>query len=206
MNAKMLAVGLGVILLLCAVVLAFEVQPPSDAPAGRSAGSRATNPRSARSVAPNLSRRADPDPAGPVTGPPDQAPPGPPPAPAPPLPPDQENARLRKIFDDSGGAAGDALDRTSHDLANDLVTQVRARNAQVDLQAVECRAAGCTATLEVAAEADFFRLRDLLQGMDPRSPIARWPGSRIMPPAMHRDGKVVVTIMMIRPDSRAPFQ
>ena len=119
--------------------------------------------------------------------------------------PDLENARLRKIFDDSGVAAGDALDRSSHDITHDLVAQLRSHDAHVNLQAIECRAAGCTATLEVAAEADYFRLHSLFDGLDRGSPLARWPGSRIMPPVVHRDNKVLVTVLLVRPDSRAQF-
>jgi hypothetical protein len=121
------------------------------------------------------------------------------------LTPDLENARLRKILDDSGGAAGDALDRSSHDIARDLVAQLRSHDAQVSLQGIECRAAGCTATLEVASEADYFRLHGLFDGVDRGSPLARWPGSRIMPPVVHRGDKLLVTLLLIRPDSRAQF-
>jgi len=150
-------------------------------------------------TAPRNSDNSDPEP---VAGLREQTPPAAPP----PLTPEQENARLRKILDDSGPAAGDALDRSSHGIANDLVVQLRAHDVAVDLQSLDCRAAGCTATLEIAAEADHGRARDLLQGIDPRSPVARWPGPRIMPPPVHRDGKLVITVMMIRPDSTARFQ
>lgn len=205
MKIKVLAVGLGLVL-LCALVLVFEAAPPDPEPSAvRITASGAASQRSARALAPSLTRRPAPDPAEPVTGPPDQALPGPPPLVSPPLTPDQENARLRKILDESGPAAGDALDRSSHDIANDLVARLRAHDAQVNLQAVECRAAGCTATLAIAAQADYFRLHDVFDGLDPRSPFARWPGSRIMPPVVHRDGKLLVAILLIRPDARAQF-
>jgi hypothetical protein len=138
------------------------------------------------------------DPADPVSR--GSLPPGPEP-----LTPELENVRLRKIFDDSGVAAGDALDRSGHDIAHDLVAQLRARDAQVSLASIECRAAGCTATLELASDADYFRLHGQFDGVEHGSPLARWPGSRIMPPVVHHDGKLLVTLLLIRPDSRAQF-
>jgi hypothetical protein len=206
MNIKLVAVGLGLVLLLCAVVLAFgTLLLPSDAPVGRTAAPAAASQRSARSSAPASTRRAVVEPAGQLPEPGDPAPRGSPPPGPEPLTPDLENARLRKIFDDSGVAAGDALDRSSHDITHDLVAHLRSHDAQVNLQAIECRAAGCTATLEVAAEADYFRLHSLFDGLDHGSPLARWPGSRIMPPVVHRDNKVLVTVLLVRPDSRAQF-
>jgi hypothetical protein len=206
MNIKLLAVGLGLVLLLCAAVLAFgALLFPSDAPVGRVAAPAVASQRSARSSAPASTRRAVVEPAGQLPELGDPAPQGSPPPGPEPLTPDLENARLRKIFDDSGVAAGDALDRSSHDIAHDLVAQLRSHDAQVNLQAIECRAAGCTATLEVAAEADYVRLHSLFDGVDRGSPLARWPGSRIMPPVVHRDNKVLVTVLLVRPDSRAQF-
>jgi hypothetical protein len=206
MNLKLLAVGLGLALLLCAVVLAFETLLfSSDAPAGRTAASGVASQRSARSPAPASTRRAVVEPAGQLPELGDPAPRGSPPPGPEPLTPDLENARLRKILDDSGAAVGDALDRSSDDITRDLVARLRSHGAQVNLQGIECRAAGCTATLEVAADADYFRLHSLLDGVDRGSPLARWPGSRIMPPVVHRDNKLLVTLLLIRPDSRAQF-
>lgn len=206
MKTKFLAVGLSLAMLLCVVALLFRaVLFSSDPPDGKVAAGGAASQRSARSSVHRPVDRAIEQPAAQLPEPTERTSREPPPAAAAPLTPDLENARLRKILDDSGGAAGDALDRTSHDIASDLVGQLRARDAQVNLQAVECRAAGCTATLEVAAEADYFRLHDLVSGIDPRSALARWPGPRIMPPVLHRDGKLVLHIMLIRPDARAQF-
>lgn len=209
MNIKLLAVGLGLVLLLCAVVVAFETLLfSSDAPAARTAAAGAASQRSARSSAPAATRRAVVEPTGQLPEPGDPlsggslspGPPGPEP-----LAPELENARLRKIFDDSGVAAGDALDRSSHDIAHDLVAQLRAHDAQANLQSIECRAAGCTTSLELASDADYYRLHGLFDGVERGSPLARWPGSRIMPPVVHRDGKLVVTVLLVRPDARAQF-
>lgn len=122
-----------------------------------------------------------------------------------PLPPIQENARLRKLLDDSGGAAGDALDRTSRDITSELVTQLRAHDVAVALQPMECRAAGCAVTLEVEKEADYLRAHNIFDGLDQRSPLLRWPGPRIQPPVVHRDGKLIVTMILVRPDSNISF-
>jgi len=109
-------------------------------------------------------------------------------------------------MDDSGGAAGDALDRNSREIAGDLVTQLRSHNATATLQTMECRAAGCTATLELASQDDYERAHDLLAGISRASPLARWPGPRVMPPFVRGgDGKLVVSIMLIRPDAEVDF-
>jgi hypothetical protein len=206
MNIKLLVVGLGLVLLLCAVVLAFEALLfPSDPPAGRTAALGAASQRLARSPAPASIRRAAVEPAGQLPELGDPAPRGAPPPGPEPLTPELENARLRRVFDDSGVAAGDALDRSGHDIARDLVARLRAHDAQVSLQAIECRAAGCAATLELAAEVDYLRLHGVFDGVERGSPLARWPGSRIMPPVVHRDSKLLVTVLLIRPDARAQF-
>ena len=105
-------------------------------------------------------------------------------------------------MDDSGGSTGDALDRSSREIAGDLVTQLRSHKAAVALQTMECRAAGCTATLQIDSQDEYLRLRDLFDGIAPGSPLARWPGARVVPPVVHRsDGKLLVSILLIRPDS-----
>jgi hypothetical protein len=120
--------------------------------------------------------------------------------------PEAELARLRTLLDQSGAAAGDALDRSSREIANELVTQLRAGTADVGATAVECRAAGCRVTLELASEADYVRLRNVVDGTALRSPVQRWPGSRILPPATHdSSGRLLVQIMLIRPDSTVNF-
>jgi hypothetical protein len=206
MNIKLVAVGLGLVLLLCTVVVAFgTLLFPSDAPAARTVAAGAASPRPARSPAPVSTRRAIVEPTEQLPEPNDLVSRGSPlPGPEP-LAPEQESARLRKIFDDSGVAAGDALDRSGRDIAHDLVAQLRARDAQVSLASIECRAAGCAASLELASDADYYRLHGLFDGVEHGSPLARWPGSRIMPPVVHRDSKLVVALLLIRPDSRAQF-
>lgn len=204
MKLRLPIVGLAVILVLCVVLFrtvlfSASADAVAEKPPRQVIHDSLPPPRSV-SVS-----HASPEIAAEPTAAPEAPAPAVPSSPAVELTPDMENARLRRLINDSGAAAGDVLDRSSHEIANDLVTRLRSHDAAVTLQAMDCKAAGCTATLEVAAEADYFRLHTLFDGLDRDSPLARWPGSRIMPPVTRHNDRLLVSIMLIRPDSRVSF-